>query len=278
MNFFKNKLLTIVLVLCLAFTIFIGLSANKGENTGTFQEVVSTALAPIQKYSYAAGQRISGVFSYITSIGSMKTENEKLQKEASDLKKKLVEFDKFKRENKELKSALKLKDANTNVNMLGANVIAKADDNWFYTFVINQGSNNGIKKDQYVVTGEGHFIGKIKEVSKNTSKVMSVLDEKANIPVKVQATGDTGIVSGIGVASTNKQAKVRLIPLESKVKVGDIITTSNITPDEDKVPYEGLIVGKVTKIEEEKKNFIKQLYIKPEVDLSKVENVIVIVR
>lgn len=277
MNFLKNKLLTIVLVLCLAFTIFIGLSANKGENTGTFQNVITTAVSPIQKYVNIAGQRISGLFSYVTSIGSMKTENEKLKKEVNDLKKKVVDIDKYKRQNTELESALKYKNENADKNMVAAKIVTRVGENWFYALVIDKGSNQGIKKGQYVVTGEG-YVGKVKEVSANTSKVMCILDEKANIPVKISSTGDTGIASGMGVAAKDKQAKVGLIPIESKVKVGDVIVTANISSNENEIVHEGIIVGKVTKIQDEQKNLIKQLYIKPEVDFTKIENVMVIVK
>ena len=67
MDFFKNKLLTIVLVLCLAFTIFIGLTASRKGNIGAVQNVVNSAIAPVQKYVYIAGQRVSNMFYFISS-------------------------------------------------------------------------------------------------------------------------------------------------------------------------------------------------------------------
>lgn len=279
MNFLKNKLLTIVLVLCLAFTVFIGLSASRGENTGVFQEVITTVVEPIQRYAYTAGQRIGGMFNYVTSLGSIKSENEKLTKEVEALNKNLIELDKYKRENDELKQMLTFKSnaENAKLNTVGAKVIGKVGENWFNTIIIDRGSKDGIKKGQYVITGTG-FVGKVKEVSDSTSKVITILDEKVNIPIKISSTGESGMVSGVGTSSRDKQAKVRFIKLDSKIKAGDKIVTSNVLSSDDELAQENILVGTVTLVEEEQTNFIKVAYIKPEVDFSTLENVMVIVK
>ncbi|KMT21538.1 rod shape-determining protein MreC [Clostridium cylindrosporum] len=277
MNFLKNKLLTIVLVLCLAFTIFIGISANKGENTGIFQEVVTTVVGPIQKYVYTAGQRISSMFHYVTSLGTIRGENEDLKKEVDALNKKLVEYDQYKRQNEDLKAMINFKNSNPSHNLLGAKVIGKVGDNWFSTIIIDRGSNDGVKKGQCVITGTG-YVGKVKEVSGNTSKVMTFIDEKANIPVKISSTDEQGVISGALSSSNDKKAKVRYIPPDSKVKVGDKILTSNVVANDNELPQENIIVGTVTKVEEEESNFIKLAYVKPVVNFSTLENVMVIVK
>ncbi|MEG2337567.1 MAG: rod shape-determining protein MreC [Clostridium sp.] len=277
MNFIKNKLLTIVLVLCLAFTIFIGISANKGENTGVFQQVVTSVVEPIQKYVYTAGQRISSMFHYVTSLGTIRTDNEKLKSEVSTLNGQLIDLERYKRENEELKSMLNFKNSNPTENMVGARVIGKVGENWFNTLVIDKGSNDGIKKGQYVVTGTG-FVGKVKEVTSTTAKIMTILDEKANIPVKISSTGEQAMVSGAGIASKSKQSKVRFIQPDSKIKPGDKILTSNVIADEDQLAKDNIIVGTVTSVEEEKTNFIKVAYISTEVDFSTIENVMVMVK
>ena len=279
MNFLKNKLLTIVLVLCLAFTVFIGISANKGENNGIFQEVVATVVEPIQKYVYTAGQRVSSMFDYVKSLGSMKSENERLKKQVNDLNKNMVELDKYKRENEELKSMLNFKSnsANSSLNLIGAKVIGKVGENWFNTIIIDKGSKDGIKKGQYVITGIG-YVGKVDEVSHSTSKITTILDERANIPVEISSTAEKGIISGTGTISDDKATKVRFVPLDSKVKPGDKIITSNVTANDDSLVQEGIIVGTVTSIEEEQKGFINAAYVKPEVDFSTIENVMVIVK
>ncbi|MEG0153400.1 MAG: rod shape-determining protein MreC, partial [Cellulosilyticaceae bacterium] len=209
--------------------------------------------------------------------GTIRTENDKLKGEVNTLNTKLIDLDRYKRENEELKSMLNFKNSNPTENMVGARVIGKVGENWFNTLVIDKGSNDGIKKGQYVVTGTG-FVGKIKEVSPTTAKVMTILDEKANIPVKISSTGEQAMVSGASIATKSKQSKVRFIPPDSKIKVGDKILTSNVVVDEDLLAKDNIIVGTVTAVEEEKTNFIKVAYIKPEVDFSTIENVMVMVK
>ncbi|MEG0641097.1 MAG: rod shape-determining protein MreC [Clostridium sp.] len=277
MNFIKNKLLTIVLVLCLAFTVFIGISANRGENTGIFQEVVTSVVEPVQRYVYTAGQRIGSMFHYVTSLGSIRSENVKLKEEVNTLNKQVIELDRYKRENNELKTMVNYKNTKPQNNTIGASVIGRVGDNWFNTLIIDKGSKDGIKKGQYVVTGTG-FVGKVKEVLGSTSKVITVLDEKANIPVKISSTGEQGMVSGASSSLKGKQAKVRFIPPESKIKVGDKVLTSNVVSSDDQLAEQDIIVGTVTKVEEEKSNFIKVAYIGTEVDFLTIENVMVIIK
>lgn len=277
MDFLKNKLLTIVLVLCLAFTIFVGITANKKDNTGIIQGAITSTITPVQKYIYIAGQRINNMVYYISSITSLRKENLRLNLEIQNLDQKLIEYERYKRENEELMSLLNLKNTHQNTKFVSANVIGKVGENWFDIIIIDAGEDDGIKKGQYVIASQG-LVGQVIEVNKNTSKVLTILDEKSNIPGKVSSTGEDGMVVGEGNSLKDKMCKIDYLPLETKAKPGDLIVTSNIINNEDILIPSDIQIGTIIKIEEEKSNLMNAAYIKPSVDFSKLQKVMVVIK
>lgn len=277
MDFLKNKLLTIVLVLCLAFTIFIGVTASKEDNTGTIQDAISATIAPVQKYFYTAGQRISNIFYFISSISSTRKENTALKSEVDELRQKLVDYDKYKRENEEINNMLKFKNSHPELNLKGANVIGKVGDNWFNVLLLDVGEVDGVYKDQYVINSQG-LIGQIIETTSTTSKVITIIDEKANIPVKISSTGEDGMLSGVSSNGSKSECKITYLLVDTKANVGDAVVTSNILKNENSVMPQDILIGFIERIEDEKPNLVKSAYIKPVVNFSRVEKVMVIIK
>lgn len=277
MDFLKNKLLTIVLVLCLAFTVFVGLTANRKANSGTIQGIVTSTVSPVQKYIYIAGQRISNMFYFVSSITTTRKENIILKAELEKSNQKLVEYDKLKRDNQSLSEMLNFKNSHPDYGIVGANVVAKVGENWFDTIIIDVGSSDGINKGNYVVTGQG-FVGIVTEVGSNSSKVRTLLDAASSVPGKLSSTGEDGLVTGISSTSKEKYCKVNFLPLDTKAQVGDLVVTSNVVTEQSTFVKSDIIVGTITKIEDEKPNLSKIAYIKPVVDFSKLEKVMVITK
>lgn len=277
MDFLKNKLLTIVLVLCLAFTIFIGVTASKKSNTGTIQEALTATIAPVQKYFYIAGQRISNIFYFISSISSTRRENADLKLEVEELRQKLVDFDRFKRENEEINNMLKFKNSHPELTLKGANVIGKVGENWFNILLLDVGEADGVHKNQYVINSQG-LIGQVIETTASTSKVITIIDEKASIPIKISSTGEDGMLTGVSSNGSQSECKITYLPVDTKANVGDAVVTSNILKNESSVMPQGILIGFIDRIEDEKPNLVKSAYIKPVVNFSRVEKVMVIIK
>lgn len=273
MDFLKNRLLTIILVLCLVLTIFIGITANNRSNEGAMQGVINSAIAPIQKQVYNAGQRIYNIFSFLSSISTLRKENIELKNQLQDLKLKLVDYERIKLENAELNKLLQYKNGG-DFKYISANVIGKVGDNWFNIIILDVGSNDGVKKGCYVKAADG-LVGKVIEVNSNTSKVMTILDENIKMPVTINETSDEGLLVG---NNDDKLCKVAFLPSETKADKGNIVITSNITTSSDVLVPSGIIVGTIERIEYEKINLSKTAYIKPAVDFSKIRKVQVLVK
>jgi rod shape-determining protein MreC len=117
-----------------------------------------------------------------------------------------------------------------------APVIGRSADYWWQQFTIGRGSTDGIKKD-FVVTGVGGLVGKIVEVTPNTSRVLLISDPTSRVGVTMSRTRYLGVIQGQG----SNEAVMRFFEKVSDVKVGDIVSTSSVS----RLYPAGFPVGKV---------------------------------
>ena len=57
---------------------------------------------------------------------------------------------------------------------VGARIIAKDAGNWFHSFVIDKGEEDGISIDMNVIAGSG-LVGRVVDVGPNWAKVTSII-------------------------------------------------------------------------------------------------------
>ena len=71
----------------------------------------------------------------------------------------------------------------------------KNSGNWFNTFTIDKGSNDGIEVDMNVMAGSG-LVGIVTDVGPNYAKVTSIINDTSKVSGMVTTTSDNLIVSG----------------------------------------------------------------------------------
>jgi rod shape-determining protein MreC len=118
-----------------------------------------------------------------------------------------------------------------------------------------------------VITPAG-VVGRVVKTTNSSSVVLLVTDPNNAIPGLIQRTRDEGIVEGTAEGG----ARLKYIPLLSTVRAGDRVVTSGLTGGFPR----GLMIGAVTSIEKEEGALFQSAEILPEVDVSKLEEVLVI--
>lgn len=73
----------------------------------------------------------------------------------AELENEIKELSGYKIKNDELREALNIKQQFSDVEFLGANIIAKDVGNWFNTFTIDRGISDKISVDSTVITSKG---------------------------------------------------------------------------------------------------------------------------
>ncbi|BAQ64195.1 rod shape-determining protein MreC [Geminocystis sp. NIES-3709] len=142
-------------------------------------------------------------------------------------------------ENQNLKKIVKYQEKSPD-SLIPARVIGRSADAWWQIVVIDVGSSKGVKPNQ-VVMSVGGLVGKIIDVTPNTSRVLLISDYNSRVGATITRKGYQGFIKGQGtpIGLMEFYAKV------ADVKIGEVVTTSNISsifpPD---IP-----IGKVTSID-----------------------------
>jgi rod shape-determining protein MreC len=227
--------------------------------------------SPIGKTFQASSNRVNDLFWTLKSIDEFKEENIKLREENLKMDYEILELKEVQRENEILKEQIKFSENSCSegvcIKWRMTNIIGRDPSNFGKHIFIDLGRNNGIQNGQPVVASGGLLIGKIIEVFDNSSKVMLITDSKSSINSITQTSRANGVVKG----SYATGVKLEMINQSEELTVGDLIITSGL---EDKVP-KGLIIGKISNIEESANKVFKSAEINMFVDINRVEKVFI---
>lgn len=193
--------------------------------------------------------------------------NRRLSAETDLLKRKLADTEEARLENDRLRELLGFKKT-TSYKVVAAAVIGRCPSSWSSSLIIDKGAGSGIRKGYVCVSFLG-LIGRVVEVSSSTSKVMLINDPNLCVSALIQRSRQEGLICG----SLSGVLMMKYLTKESDVQVSDTIVTSGLT---DTFP-KGIVVGTVTGVREEMSGMSRYAVVRPAVDLSTVEEVLVII-
>ena len=170
---------------------------------------------------------------------------------------------------------LKLDELYSDYDKVAARIIGKDPGNWFNSFTIDKGTNDGIQIDMNVVAGSG-LVGIVYDVGANWAKVRSIIDDSSNVYSMNLNTTDLCIIAG-DLQSMNKNQTIVFKDMSDSngdVKEGDPMVTSNISSKF----LPGLLIGYLTNIKKDSNNISLSGEITPVVDFEHLEEVLVITK
>ncbi len=265
-----SKYLLLIFTLICIVTMIVSFTTN----------VLSTPLNAISGYLIVPFQNgLTNVGSFaldktnqFKELQTVLKENEELKKEIDQLTidNTLLQQDRY--ELTKLRQLFQLDTEYEEYEKIGARIIARDSGNWYSSFVINKGSDDGIKVDCNVMAGSG-LVGRVIEVGPNYAKVVSIISDNINTSGMVLSTGDNLIVTGnLATMSDGVIEYSQLSDTAEKVTVGDKIVTSNIS---DKY-LQGILIGYINTISTDSNNLTKSGTLTPVVDFEHLEEVLVI--
>ena len=245
-KFLQNKkLLSACIAVILAFTVIGGSVSlrNRRDTPLIIQSFGNDVVAVGTRIIDFPLSFVSGSLNNVHDLLNTQDENNYLKSKVTDLEQTKARNASLEAENKQLKSALKVKNTLTDYNIIQASVISRSPDSWTDLLVINKGSTSGLRKNMAVMSGGG-IIGRLIEVNAATAKVelITTSDKSANrFAVEAQAINGKkvhGIITVIG----NKTLAFTQAVDSKKLKRGAKIYTSGLGGNSPK----GLLVGTVS--------------------------------
>ncbi len=159
---------------------------------------------------------------------------------------------------------------------MNASVIARAPSEVQQQIVISAGSDQGLRKDDPVVTADG-LVGKVTTVFSNVSRVTLLTDATSAVAALDLTTGAYGLVQH--GAAGGAQLIFARVPKTEIVSEGDYVITAGTQlgslPD---IYPKGIEIGRVTSVDQNDVDSFKQIQVEPFADFSALDSVAVLVR
>ncbi|HJA81650.1 MAG TPA: rod shape-determining protein MreC [Candidatus Mediterraneibacter intestinipullorum] len=248
------------------------LSSFSDRVSGPFKSLANVTVIPLQRGINQIGGWMGDMKDNFSTLKQLQAENEKLQEQVDALTTENNYLQEERYEYQRLQELYRLDQNYADYEKTAAHVIGKDSGNWFSTFTIDKGSNDGIAVDMNVLAGSG-LVGIVTEVGPTWARVRSIIDDSNNVSGMVLSTSDTCIVSGdLSLMSTGQIAFDQMENNDNTVSVGDQIVTSYIS---DKY-LQGILIGSVSEINVDSNNLTRSGYITPAVDFRNIQEVLVI--
>lgn len=269
-NGIPSKYLLVILSIVCIVMLFVSYATN--FTGGPLKTIANYIFVPMQKGLDYVGNNISSSNEDAKSKKELIQENAELRKQVNDLTTQITNIRLQQAELDELQELFEL-DQQYDYKTTGARIIAKSTSNWYDTFTLNKGYNDGIEVNMNVIAGSG-LVGIITEVGPNYSVVRAIIDDTSNVSGMVVDTGDNLIVSGnlMSMTESNLLDITNLEDADDLAKLGDAVVTSNIS---DKF-LPGILIGYITSIDSDSSSLTKTGTITPVVDFKHLKDVLII--
>jgi rod shape-determining protein MreC len=150
---------------------------------------------------------------------------------------------------------------------VAAQVIGSSGSDLSRVLYIDKGENAGIKRDMAVMTADG-VVGKVLVVYPSVSQVLVINDQSSGVGAMLEKTRLQGVLRG----TAGGEIMLERVMSDEQVPLGETVLTSG----GDQIFPKGLPVGTVAKVGTGKDLFMN-ITVKPAADLSKLEEVLVLV-
>lgn len=260
--FILTILCTAMMLITFGTTVF-----NKPFNT-----VFGYIVVPFEQGISRAGEWLSGRTEELAQVRNLLDENASLKEQVARLTEEntLLQQDKY--ELNKLRQLLELDEQYEEYHKVGARIIARDSGNWYSSFTIDKGTQDGLAEDMNVIAGGG-LVGRITALGPNWAKVTAIISDNSNVSGMTLATEDKLMVSGsLQLMSEGVITFSKLIDSRNEVKEGDKIVTSDIS---DKY-LPGILIGFIQTINRDNNNLTSSGYLTPAVDFEHLSEVLVI--
>ena len=224
-----------------------------------------SAVSPVERSGAWGIGKIRDAWRHYFALSDTARQNEELRRENGQLKLEIMQLQSKSAEADRLAALLNFKQKQAKVPMVVARVIGASADANSAVLYLDQGLNEGIRKNMGVITPEG-VVGKVIESFRNTCQVLLVTDRDSGVGAMIADTRIQSPVGGLG----EPLLTMKYVGNDDDVKVGSRVVTSGM----DRIFPKDLPVGIITQVKPGGQ--YKQIRVRPSANVEKLEEVIVL--
>ena len=223
-----------------------------------------TAVTPLEKEIVRLQTGTTNVWRNYVYLRGVRQENRELQEKIQDLQLKQVRLTQDAEQAHRLQALLGFKEQFI-AQTTGAQVIGSSGSEQSRIVYLDKGSNQGIKRDMAVISGDG-VVGKVILVFGDTSQVLLINDQSSGVGAILEQSRLQGILKG----KASGELVLDKIMSDEEVKPGEKVLTSG----GDQIFPKGLPIGTVAKVSTGGQ--FLQVTLQPAASLNHLEEVLVI--
>lgn len=254
------------LAVIIGHMLLISEQVNARSGVPVLEAVTFGVLSEFQRSMTTAASSVRHVWTGYLDLRHVRRENDALKQRLAADEVALQEQRALADRARGLQSLLELKD-HSEVATTAAEVIGAAANPDFRTVTIDKGRSDGLKADMAVIAPAG-VVGRIVAPSVRSAKVQLLVDRNAAAGALIERSRAQGVVVGTGDA----QLRLDYVSEVFDIVVGDTVVTSGV----DGIYPKGFVIGRIAAIERSGSAY-KQIMVKPAVDFSGIEEVLVVV-
>lgn len=270
-NFLRStsfKILLTVAVVLLAGAIA---AAALASGTSPLTSAVGTVFSPLSDAAAYISEKFDNFKGGFISSRSYMDRVEELEEQVADYQSKLVDYEKLQKQVEAYEKFLGVKEKNPDFRFVAGTVIGRDAADVFGSFVLNCGSADGVAVGDPVISGE-YLIGIVNETSPTSCTVLSVCDPKFSAAAYEIRTGEAGYTQTTTKLGVQGVLKLSGLERDTAVAEGGIVCTSGVGG----VFPRGLSIGTVTTVQKEEGDISYYAEVKPEIEVSEVQDAFVI--
>lgn len=238
----------------------------------------NSALAPLQRAVSNVIQPVSNFFSGLADLPSLSRRNGELEQQVDDLKTAQQLNQELTKRIESLEQLLGLQTITSHT--IAARVIGSGVSNFEWSITIDRGSADGIEVDMPVVTGASdgpRLVGRVVRVTPISSVVQLMIDRNFAVAGKLSTSQEAGLVMGRG-AEDLRMGHLRPGIEVSRTEPESVFTLGYEVNGERGIYPPGLLIGTVSRAFSESDAVESSVTIRPAVDFSTLQYVLVLVR
>lgn len=267
----RNPLMLLAVVLAqllgLAVQVRRPTADNSGHQTRLVRYWVVGLISPFERAFLFVGHGVSHTWDDYVDLRHVRAQNQELQAELSRMRLEQSSLAEDARQDIRLQKLLGFQQNYISKTVAG-HVIGTSGTDLSRVVYIDKGFDSGIRTDMPVITPDG-VVGKVRAVFPHTAQVLEINDQTSGLGVILTRTRLRGILRG----TTDGRTEITDILPDERIQPGEQVITSG----GDQVYPSGLPVGVVERIvPDPEQNSDVALLIKPAVNLSRLDEVLVI--
>ncbi len=265
----KFKILICIAALLLGLMTYVAVSAG----TETIPEkIIGTVTYPFVTAANAVSEGVSGFIDKLVNADKYKQENDELKAQLTDMYGRTLDYENILEENAQLREMLGLKEQKEDfVFSEPCSIISRNANDIYGGFTINRGSSDGISLNDPVITSVG-LVGRVTSIAENYARVTTILSPQVNVGVITMRSKTSGVLENSISSAEKGLCLMSDILKDADIKEGDIIYTSGksgLFPDE-------IMVGTVVEVYDDPNGLSKHALIQPAEELFSVTSVFVV--